>query len=137
MRDMIALRKFLHRSTVPLRGRVGRVLQLVLGASGLGGIRTIRSHVVSWLGRRYLGLDPTPELGRLRESTPVSRLPLPFGLNVWLVTGHEASKSALGNAAVFSDDFANVTGAAGGLVGHNPGGLGFAARRCTPGCAAC
>jgi cytochrome P450 len=124
---------------------------VVLTVSNIGNIRT---RVLSWLGRRYLaqaqakgldlsklaffpdsalmplkrdGLDPVPDLGRLRTRSPVSRLPLPFGMNVWLVTGYEASKAVLSDAKAFSNDFANLTGAAGALTGEqNPGGLGFA-----------
>lgn len=123
---------------------------MVLTVSGISGIRT---RVVAWLGRRYFahaqakgmdlssmaffpesalmplrreGLDPVPELGRLREQTPVSRLPVPFGVNVWLVTGYDAAKAVLGDAKAFSNDFANLTGTAGALAEQNPGGLGFA-----------
>lgn len=113
----------------------------------------IRTRVVSWLGRRYfaqaqakgmdlskmalfpeaalmplkrVGLDPVPELGSLRESAPVSRLPVPFGVNVWLVAGYDAAKAVLSDAKAFSNDFANLAGTAGVLPDQNPGGLGFA-----------
>jgi cytochrome P450 len=119
----------------------------------VSGISSIRMRVVSWLGRRAFahaqakgmdlskmaffpdsalmplkrnGLDPVPDLGRTREQAPVSRLPVPFGVNVWLVTGYDAAKAVLGDAKSFSNDFANITGQAGELAEHNPGGLGFA-----------
>lgn len=67
------------------------------------------------------GLDPVAELGRTRERAPVSKLHAPFGMNVWLVTGYEASKAVLGDAKAFSNDFNNLVGASSG----SPGGLGF------------
>ncbi|WP_307849640.1 cytochrome P450 [Qaidamihabitans albus] len=72
------------------------------------------------------GLDPVPELGRTREREPVSRLPIPFGMNVWLVTGHEEAKAVLSNTKQFSNDFTNLVGTAGAADEQNPGGLGFA-----------
>ncbi len=72
------------------------------------------------------GLDPVPELGDLRERTPVSKLVVPFGVNVWLVTGYDPVKEVLGNAKAFSNDFANLAGKAGTTAQHAPGGLGFA-----------
>ena len=116
-------------------------------------VRIPGSRVVSWMGRRYLasgrtkglrlfgpvmfppaalmplrraGLDPLPELGALRERAPVSRLALPFGVNVWLVTGYAPVREVLGDAAAFSNDFANIAGRAGTGGSIDPGGLGFA-----------
>ncbi|MDT0323390.1 cytochrome P450 [Streptomyces millisiae] len=40
-------------------------------------------------------LDPPPELGRLRESHPVSRLAHPDGSTGWLVTGHALVRQVL------------------------------------------
>jgi cytochrome P450 len=74
------------------------------------------------------GLDPVAELGRRREEQPVSRLDL-FGNTVWLVTRHADVRQVLGDAATFSNDFANLLAAGGadaedlGLT--DPGGLGF------------
>ncbi|GAA0517055.1 cytochrome P450 [Saccharopolyspora subtropica] len=70
------------------------------------------------------GLDPVPELAQLREREPVSRLPLPFGVNVWLVTGYQESKAVLGDAKRFSNDFTNLE-RLGIAAANNPGGLGF------------
>ncbi|WP_425440488.1 cytochrome P450 [Prauserella shujinwangii] len=72
------------------------------------------------------GLDPVPELGRTREREPISKLPVPFGMNVWLVTGHAEAKAVLSNAKDFSNDFTNLVGTAGADDEQNPGGLGFA-----------
>jgi cytochrome P450 len=74
------------------------------------------------------GLDPVAELGRRREEQPVSRLDL-FGNTVWLVTRHADVRQVLGNAATFSNDFANLLAAGGADVEDlgltDPGGLGF------------
>ena len=71
------------------------------------------------------GLDPVPELGETRAREPVSKINIPFGVNVWLVTGYEEAKVVLGNAKGYSNDFANL-GAHGASESHTPGGLGFA-----------
>jgi cytochrome P450 len=113
----------------------------------------LRSRLLSYAGRKYLarkqkkgfdlskmsiipdealmplkrnGLDPVPDLSRIRESEPVSKLSLPFGLNGWLVTGYEENKKVLSAAKAFSNDFTNLVGSAGLSEDQNPGGLGFA-----------
>ncbi|WP_406135360.1 cytochrome P450 [Streptomyces sp. NBC_01089] len=112
----------------------------------------IRSRMTTWLGRRYLanirkkgfdlsnaallpdstlmplrrtGLDPVADLGELREREPVSKLSVPLGMNVWLVTGYEEAKAVLGRTKGFSNDFTNLIGNAGVTEGQHPGGLGF------------
>src|SRR5438309_6091515 len=40
-------------------------------------------------------LDPPPELGRLREVRPISRMTYPDGHLGWLVTGHSAARKVL------------------------------------------
>ena len=110
---------------------------------------TKRSRLTAWLGRRYLarlgrtgfdldrawfvpkrvlaplrrnGLDPVPEL--LRTRGPLTRLPLPVGVTVWLVTGHEAAQRVLVDVETFSNDFDHLT-AVGLVPEQEPGGLGF------------
>ncbi|WP_298183321.1 cytochrome P450 [Saccharomonospora sp.] len=112
----------------------------------------LRSRITSWFTRRYFarvqkkgldlskiallpddvlmplrrdGLDPVPELGRKRAEEPVSKLPVPFGLNVWLVTGYDEAKAVLGDAKTFSNDFTNLVGKTSARAEDNPGGLGF------------
>jgi cytochrome P450 len=76
---------------------------------------------------RRIGLDPVPELGRVRETAPVSRLKMPLGLRGWLVTGYEESKFVLAaDAETFSNDFGNMIGKVGIAAEQDPGGLGFA-----------
>ncbi|BFV56586.1 cytochrome P450 [Kitasatospora sp. CMC57] len=112
----------------------------------------LRSRATSWIGRRYLartarngfdlsdvsflpdsvlmplkrdGLDPVPAMATTRAAAPISRVPLPFGFNAWLVTGYDEVKQVLGRPSGFSSDFANLIGNAGVTEGQNPGGLGF------------
>lgn len=117
-------------------------------------MRSLRSRVVAWLGRRYFartqkkgfdlakmsflpdaalmplkrdGLDPVPELAMTRETAPISRVPLPFGMTAWLVSGYDEAKAVLGRATGFSNDFTNLIGGNTGFAAdQNPGGLGMA-----------
>ena len=111
----------------------------------------LRSRIVGWVGRKYIerkqkkgvdllsslpestlmplrrtGLDPVPELGEKRETEPVTRLKLPFGLRAWLVTGYDEAKEVLAAVGKFSNDYTNLVGTAGMSADTNPGGLGFA-----------
>jgi cytochrome P450 len=115
---------------------------------------TLRSRIGAWVGRKYLartqkkgfnlakmsflpdaalmplkrdGLDPIAELAAKRETEPISRIPLPFGMNAWLVTGYDEAKAVLSKTTAFSNDFTNLVGGKAGLTDdQNPGGLGFA-----------
>jgi cytochrome P450 len=70
------------------------------------------------------GLDPIAELGERRAAEPVSKLELPFGITAWLVTGYDAAKEVLGDAASFSNAFGNLT-TSGTDDEQDPGGLGM------------
>ena len=72
------------------------------------------------------GLDPVAELGEIRAREPISKINIPFGVNVWLVSGYEEAKTVLSNAKGYSNDFANLVGEHGASESHSPGGLGFA-----------
>jgi cytochrome P450 len=72
------------------------------------------------------GLDPVPELGQIRARAPISKLKLPLGARVWLVTGYDEAKAVLAKTDGFSSDFTNLIGHAGAVAEQNPGGLGFA-----------
>src|SRR6266568_374022 len=117
-------------------------------------MRSLRSRVVAWLGRRYFartqkkgfnlakmsflpdaalmplkrdGLDPVGELAAKRETEPISRVALPFGMNAWLVSGYEEAKAVLSRGTAFSNDFTNLVGGKTGFAAdQNPGGLGMA-----------
>jgi cytochrome P450 len=71
------------------------------------------------------GLDPVPDLGAVRERSPISPLSLPFGLRGWLVTGYQECRRVLADADTFSSDFAHLAGTGGIATDHRPGGLGF------------
>lgn len=70
------------------------------------------------------GLDPIAELRERRDSEPVSKLELPFGITAWLVTGYDAAKQVLANSTAFSNAFGNLT-SAGTDDEQDPGGLGM------------
>jgi cytochrome P450 len=116
-------------------------------------MRKLRSRIIAWLGRKYFartqkngfdlaklsflpdaalmpmkrdGLNPVRELGEKRETEPISRIGLPFGMTAWLVTGYEDAKAILGKPTGFSNDFTNLVGDTGFTDEQNPGGLGFA-----------
>lgn len=74
---------------------------------------------------RRNGLDPVKQLGDIRRQRPVSKLPLPLGIDAWLITGYAEAKSVLQNASAFSNDFANL-GSIGMDAERDPGGLGMA-----------
>ncbi|MGM1064687.1 cytochrome P450 [Saccharothrix sp. Mg75] len=71
------------------------------------------------------GVVPVAELERMRESGAVHRLPVPFGVRLWLVTGQDEAKKVLSDTGSFSNDYARL-GAAVGRIEQSPGGLGFA-----------
>ncbi|MFC7276030.1 cytochrome P450 [Paractinoplanes rhizophilus] len=71
------------------------------------------------------GLDPVAEVGRLRERSPVSRLPVPLGIRVWLVTGYEPVRAVLGSTDGFSNDFGRFAAQIGLTAAAQPGGLGM------------
>jgi cytochrome P450 len=104
-----------------LRARLGRWIVARLGPRGLAVLP--RSALLPLRRNR---LDPVDELARRRAETPVSRLKLPVGPRVWLVTGYVEAKAALADAEAFSNDFSNLTGMAGFSAEQDPGGLGFA-----------
>ncbi|GGP82951.1 cytochrome P450 [Saccharothrix coeruleofusca] len=70
------------------------------------------------------GVEPVAELERMRRAAPLHRVPVPFGVRVWLVTGQAEAKAVLADTDSFSNDYAKL-GAAVGLE-QSPGGLGFA-----------
>ena len=103
------------------------------------GVSTIRTRLVDpvmgWAVRRYLqwrsrrgldpvsllpasalmplrrdGLDPVPALREAREDAPVRHFPLPFGVTVWLITGHEEARAVLGRTQGLSTDFGHMVG---------------------------
>ena len=74
---------------------------------------------------RRSGLDPVPELGRIREVEPVHKLANLFGLNVWMVTGHAEAKAVLADSTNFSNDIRPMIGSDPSRPSEGIGGLGF------------
>jgi cytochrome P450 len=74
---------------------------------------------------RRSGLDPVPELGRIREVEPVHKLANLFGLNVWMVTGHAEAKVVLADSENFSNDIRPLVGSDPNKPSEGIGGLGF------------
>jgi len=104
-------------------------------------VSAVRSRAVGLVARRFTlsmlperilwplhrtGLDPVPRMAEFRENRPVSRMPLPFGMRAWLVTGYEPVRQVLGSVDGYSNDFGKFAGRVGISVGQDPGGLGFA-----------
>lgn len=87
--------------------------------------RSLESHfpASTLLPLRRAGVSPVPELGRLRDRSPVSRLRLPLGLSGWLVTGYEEARTVLADSSGYSNDPGAILGVqhSGGEVG----GLGM------------
>jgi cytochrome P450 len=69
---------------------------------------------------RRTGLDPVHRIGTTAPE-PVHRLAHMFGMNIWLVSGHQEAKAVLADQRRFSNDIRPYVGAAGASVG----GLGF------------
>jgi cytochrome P450 len=112
-------------------------------------VSTVRSQVLGLIARRFAGgngpyaglamlpdsllwplhrdgLDPVEQMARRTDEAPVSRLPLPFGMRAWLVTGYEPVREVLGSLDGYSNDFSKFAGRVGINVTQDPGGLGFA-----------
>jgi cytochrome P450 len=117
---------------VSLTSLVGAVRSQVLGllARGLAGdgpyaaLEMLPDKLLWPLHRD--GLDPVERMAATRGREPVSRLPVPFGIRAWLVTGYEPVREVLGSLDGFSNDFGRFAGQVGIKVGAGPGGLGFA-----------
>jgi cytochrome P450 len=115
-------------------------------------MRAHRPGITAWLGRRMLarvrrrnvdltkmpfvpsilmmplqrdGLDPVPGLAAAREQAPMTRLARMFGMNIWLVTGHEATRTLLSNTSDFSNDIRPYVGGGHESAERYIGGLGF------------
>ncbi|WP_371666138.1 MULTISPECIES: cytochrome P450 [unclassified Streptomyces] len=113
--------KFRSRITARLgRTYLSRIQKYGIGSST---IRLLPEDLLMLLRRD--GLDPVDKLAGLRATEPVSKVSLPFGMDVWVVSGYEESKAVLGSADGFSTDFAHLATNAGMSAEQSPGGLGF------------
>src|SRR5690242_15420442 len=122
-----------------------------MASAGTTTFSSVRLRVLGWVCRRFAaragtvsleggmsmltdtplfplfrdGLDPVPEVGDLRGTAPVSRLPLPLGIRAWLVTGYEPVREVLGSTGEFSNDFGAFAAGVGLTAAQQPGGLGM------------
>jgi cytochrome P450 len=71
------------------------------------------------------GVDPVPGLAAAREQAAMTKLARMFGINIWLVTGHEATRTLLSNTSDFSNDIRPYVGGGDESAGRYIGGLGF------------
>jgi cytochrome P450 len=71
------------------------------------------------------GLDPVPGMAELREREPITKLARLFGMNIWIVTGHEATRRVLANTSDFSNDIRPLVGGNQESTDRYIGGLGF------------
>lgn len=112
-------------------------------------LRGIRSKVVSSVARRHVskrgidlasfsfipeptktplqrvGLDPVPEMARIRREEPLHRLDLPFDFTAYLVTGHEQARQVLTARDTYSTDIRHLFSGDGPATSDDIGGLGF------------
>ena len=112
---------------------------VTMGRSALSWVRkTMARAVLKRVGSRALSLlpdnvlvplkrddvVPVSELDELADQAPVTLLPAPFGVKLWLVTGYDECKQVLADSTGFSNDFSHL----GKILEleQNPGGLGFA-----------
>jgi cytochrome P450 len=71
------------------------------------------------------GVDPVPGLAMVREQAQMSKLARMFGMTIWLVTGHEATRTLLSNTSDFSNDIRPYIGGTQESAERYIGGLGF------------
>ncbi len=71
------------------------------------------------------GVHPVPELGRTREKSPVTGLARLLGMNIWLVSGYEESRSVLADHTTYSNDMRHLLGARSRSDAEGIGGLGM------------
>lgn len=71
------------------------------------------------------GVDPVPGLAAARASGDVVRLTRVLGLDVWLVTGHDAARTVLADDTAFSNDLRHLLGGRPRSAAEQVGGLGM------------
>ena len=71
------------------------------------------------------GLDPLPDLARVRAEAPVTRLTELFGKGIWLVSGYEEARAALADGASYSHDLRQFVSMEGRSESEQIGGLGM------------
>ncbi|HYU86607.1 MAG TPA: cytochrome P450 [Kribbellaceae bacterium] len=100
----------------------------LLRRAGSGGLDLARLRViprsVSMPLRRH-GVDPIPELAKVRATEPVHLLKRLFGLNIWIVTGYDEARAVLADTTRFSNDIRPLVGGGTNAGADGIGGLGF------------
>lgn len=86
-------------------------------------LRKIPEHLTYPLRRH--GVDPVPALAEAREQGPVAVLGNVLGLDIFLVTGHEAAKQVLADAKSYSNDMRHLLGNRPRTEAEQIGGLGM------------
>ncbi len=71
------------------------------------------------------GLDPLPEMARVRREAPVTRLTELFGKGIWLVSGYDEARAALADSTSYSQDLRQFVSMDGHSESEQIGGLGM------------
>lgn len=108
-----------------VKRRMGRRLmrRATGGTLDLARLKVIPRSVSMPLRRN--GVDPVPELGKVRETEPVHLLKRLFGLNIWIVTGYDEARAVLADTTNFSNDIRPLVGGGDSASAEGIGGLGF------------
>src|SRR5262245_10934250 len=108
-----------------VKRRVGRRLmrRATGGTLDLARLKVIPRSVSMPLRRN--GVDPVPDLSRVRDTEPVHLLKRLFGLNVWIVTGYDEARAVLADTTNFSNDIRPLVGGGDSATAEGIGGLGF------------
>ncbi|MEU3741074.1 cytochrome P450 [Streptomyces sp. NPDC032198] len=108
-----------------IAARLGRIYLSRIQKNGISASAISRLPEPLLAPMRRDGLDPVARLTEHQAEQPISKVPLPFGMDAWVVTGYDEVKAVLGATDGFSNDFTNLAGNAGVVDDHHPGGLGF------------
>ncbi|WP_340538892.1 cytochrome P450 [Nocardioides sp. GXZ039] len=71
------------------------------------------------------GLDPLPEMAKVRADEPVTKLATLFGKNIWLVSGYSEAREALADRDAYSNDIGQFVSQDGRSDEEQIGGLGM------------
>jgi len=86
-------------------------------------LRKVPEHLTYPLRRD--GVDPVPALAAARAESPVTLLGNVLGLDIFLVTGHQAAKQVLADSRSYSNDMRHLLGSKPRSDAEQIGGLGM------------
>lgn len=86
-------------------------------------LRKVPEHLTYPLRRD--GVDPVPALAEARTQAPVTLLGSVLGLDIHLVTGHEAARQVLADSRSYSNDMRHLLGSKPRTEAEEIGGLGM------------